>query len=44
MPKITGCTSDGIDAVCTDCPFKLDLEGCRLYHQVYGAEDIWSDD
>ena len=43
MPRITGCTSDEIDVACTDCPFKLDLDGCRLYRRVYDAKDIWSD-
>jgi len=44
MPRITGCTADGIDNTCTECPFEDDLDGCRLYHRVYGAEDVWSDD
>jgi hypothetical protein len=44
MPRITGCTADGIEEACNTCMFKDDLEGCRLYHQVYGTQDIWSDD
>ncbi len=44
MPRITGCTADGIEVYCIDCPFEIDLDGCRLYRRVYGAEEVWGDD
>ena len=44
MPRITGCTADGIEEACNTCPFEDDLDGCRLYRRVYDAEEVWSDD
>jgi hypothetical protein len=44
MPRITGCTADGIDNTCTDCLFENDIDGCKMHCSVYNTKEVWSDD
>lgn len=44
MPRIVGCTVDGIDEYCDGCLHEHSLPDCKVYRDRYKAVEIWGDD